>query len=99
MAVTSLSQVLDISVTVNVNHQRTQEVELYLVAPGGVILNDHPNMPYNNPTQNYTPGGVVLLASHNGGATANFVNTVFTDLARTKRYHRNRIIFRFISPD
>ena len=30
-----LSQISNISVTVNVNHQRDQEVEMYLIAPGG----------------------------------------------------------------
>ncbi len=80
--ITSLSQVLNISVTVNVNHQRDQEVELYLIAPGGNTTVITPT-PFNtaNPSQNWTAGLVVPLAMHNGGPTANFVNTVFTDLA------------------
>ena len=80
--ITSLSQISSISVTVNVDHPRDQEVEMYLVAPGGVILNDKPTLPYNTPyTQNYTtvPNHVIPLVNNRGGSGSNFVNTVFVD--------------------
>ena len=78
-------QPIIITVTVNVLHQRDQEVEMYLLPPGtsegNGISNCHPTLPYNNPTQCYTPGRAVLLVNSRGGATSNFHNTVFSDAA------------------
>jgi hypothetical protein len=78
-------QPIVITVTVNVLHQRDQEVEMYLLPPGTTegngISNCHPTLPYNNPTQCYTPGRAVLLVNSRGGATSNFHNTVFSDAA------------------
>jgi hypothetical protein len=76
-------QPIIITVTVNVLHQRDQEIEMYLLPPGTTegngISNCHPTLPYNNPTQCYTPGRAVLLVNSRGGATSNFHNTVFSD--------------------
>ena len=83
---------ITITVTVNVDHPRDQEVELYLVAPWGDIANGakpacNPLIPYNQPyNQPYTQcfsTGVIPLANNNGGAGSNFRNTVFSDAAAT----------------
>ena len=78
--ITSLAQISDITVTVNVDHPRDQEMEMYLKAPGGLVLNDNPNMPYTQPyTQNWNsvPNHVVPLVNNRGGTGSNFRNTVF----------------------
>ncbi len=68
-----------ITLTVNASHQRDNEVEMYLIAPGGT-LNPGPNGIYQHTS---VAGGSITLEGNKGGNTANgvnYVNTVFSDL-------------------
>jgi subtilisin-like proprotein convertase family protein len=69
-----------ITVTVNVDHARAQEVEMYLIPPFELTSTIFP-VTYGGttPTQSYTVGRVVPLLMHNGGATPGFTNTTFSD--------------------
>src|SRR5262249_5006990 len=77
LPVTTLSALTNISVTVNISHQRDQEVEIYLVAPGGNLINA------NNGTYSQTivAGQSIALSADQGGTGANYVNTVFSSTA------------------
>ncbi|MBS1918656.1 MAG: hypothetical protein JST17_00220, partial [Bacteroidetes bacterium] len=60
-----------ITLTANVNHQRDQEVALYLLAPGGSLTGGP--YPYS------TSGQAITLVDSKGGTGSNFINTVFSD--------------------
>ena len=64
-----------ITLTVNVLHQRDHEVQMYLVAPGGTLTTP------GSGGYDYTPsaGTAVVLEGAQGGNTANFTNTIFSD--------------------
>jgi hypothetical protein len=75
--------ITSITATVNVSHQRDQEVEIYLGAPGSTLTNCNPNLPYNTPLTQCISGNSIVLANNNGAAGANFTNTLFTDASGT----------------
>ena len=88
--ITQLSQITNISVSVDILHQRDGEMEFYLVTPGSTINltgpgpetinNCDPVPPYQTPyTQCFTPGQVMVLTNNYGGNGANYTNTVFSD--------------------
>jgi hypothetical protein len=59
-----------ITLTVNVDHQRDQEVAMYLLAPRGSLTGTYP----------YTKNGpAITLVDSKGGTGSNYVNTVFSD--------------------
>ncbi len=74
---TSMAGLTSISVTVNVTHDKDQQVELYLVRPLGNITTAA-NGIYLNTT---VPGESLALVAHQGGDGNNFTNTVFSDAA------------------
>jgi uncharacterized protein YjdB len=81
--VTALSQLTNISVTINVTHQNDDEVEVYLVRPGGSIGN------VNNGTFSMTtvPGESICLTHDHGGTNppnaSNYTNTTFSSTGGT----------------
>ena len=79
LPVTQLSQLTNISVTINLTHQNDQEVEVYLVAPGGSIGNMN-NGAFSMTT---TPGESICLTHDHGGTGNNYTNTVFSSTGGT----------------
>ena len=85
------AQVTNITVTVNVDHQRDQEVEMYLVAPNAAgacgagfkppFIKNTPSAPYPTYSQIYNPQWVIPLVNSQGGTGRNFTNTIFSDAA------------------
>src|SRR5262249_14756854 len=87
----------NISVTVNLNHRNDNEVELYLIPPGGACSGLGCNSTTINPTtpvaggngavltQVLPTGGGILLVADQGNQTApgNYTNTVFSSTAST----------------
>ena len=67
----------NISVRVNVDHNTDQDIEIYLIRPGGSIINA-PNGTYMNTT---VPGESICLVADQGGNGNDFENTIFTDSA------------------
>jgi large repetitive protein len=75
----SFSSVTGFSVTVNVTHPYSSDVEIYLIRPGGSISNSSNGGRRNT----ITNGQSVCLVSDAGGSGDNFVNTIFSDAAAT----------------
>jgi hypothetical protein len=75
--------ITSITATANLSHQRDQEVEIYLQAPGGTVTNCQPNAPYKQPFTQCISGNTIILANNNGGTGANYTNTLFTDASGT----------------
>ncbi len=67
--------ITSVTLTVNVSHQRDNEVEMYLIAPGGALTNAGSGGYQHTPVA----GQSIILEGNQGGNTANFVNTVFSD--------------------
>ena len=89
--VATLAAITNISVTVNLDHQRDKEVEIYLVAPGGTLTNAA-NGTY---AQTIVPGQSIALSADQGGTGANYTNTVFSSgAAQTIAASGQRRLFR-----
>src|SRR5579871_2236757 len=73
----TLAQITNISLTVNVLHQRDHEVEMYLIAPGGTSPLTTAGAA-NGFQLGIQPGFSIRLGGNQGGNTANFTNTVFS---------------------
>jgi len=73
----TMSSIISISVKVNITHKKDQQVELYLIRPGGTIINAI-NGTYLNTIVN---GESIALVADRGGDNDNFTNTVFSDMA------------------
>ncbi len=79
---TNLGAITGITVTVNANHQRDQEVEMYLVAPGGTTpLSNAGGAPWQLNIASAGAGNAIRLSGEPtvGGTGQNFVNTVFSN--------------------
>jgi len=73
----SMASILSISVKVNVTHRKDQEVELYLIRPGGSLL----NVANGNYLNTIVAGESIALVADRGADGDNFTNTIFTDAA------------------
>ncbi len=80
---TNLGQITGITLTVNVNHQRDHEVEMYLIDPCGGGINSLTAAGATGGFQygltGANAGNALRLEGNQGANTANFVNTVFSD--------------------
>ncbi|TAH41369.1 MAG: hypothetical protein EYC69_08780, partial [Bacteroidetes bacterium] len=76
---TSISSLQNLRVVININHTKLDEVEVYLIRPGGTISTTA-STPYFNTISN---GGSICLVADRGGSNDHFVNVGFSDAAAT----------------
>ncbi|MFN8165954.1 MAG: HYR domain-containing protein [Bacteroidia bacterium] len=73
----SMASVTNISVKVNITHGDDQDIEVYLIRPGGTISTSSNGSYFNT----ISAGGSICLVADAGGSGNNFTNTVFSDAA------------------